>query len=199
MMQKLNFPLQFQFRITTLANDFVVTDANGSTVAYVRQKMFRFLEEVVVYRDREKSEEMYRIKADRWLDFTASYMLVATNGIIRGRVLRKGWASLWKARYELYDDRNKPNLLIQEENPWVKVADTLLGEIPLVGTITGYIFNPSYRVLRMDGTMVARLRKEPSLLGRQFSVTKLAELDSQEEERLVLGLMMMILLERRRG
>jgi hypothetical protein len=161
--------------------------------------MFRFLEEVVVYRDKEKAEEMYRIKADSWLDFTASYMLIATNGIIRGRVLRKGWASLWKARYELYDDRNNPNLLIQEENPWVKVADSLLGEIPLVGTITGYIFNPSYKVLRMDGTLVARLRKEPSLLGRQFSVTKLAELDSQEEERLVLGLMMMILLERRRG
>ena len=45
-MNQLQFPLNFTFRITTLSNDFVAQDVNGNTVAYVRQKMLKLLEEV---------------------------------------------------------------------------------------------------------------------------------------------------------
>ena len=34
------YPLNFQFKVTSLANDFNVKDANGKSLAYVRQKMF---------------------------------------------------------------------------------------------------------------------------------------------------------------
>jgi hypothetical protein len=89
--------------------------------------------------------------------------------------------------------------LISEENGWVKVGDAILGEVPLLGMFTGYLFNPSYKVSRPDGAIVARLQKEPSFFGRRFTVLKTNDFQEGEEERLVLGLMMMILLERRRG
>ena len=44
-----------------------------------------------------------------------------------------------------------------------------------------------------------RLKKESSFTGRKFNVTQLKELYDGENEKIVLGLMMMILLERRRG
>lgn len=65
--------------------------------------------------------------------------------------------------------------------------------------LTGYFFNPSYNVVRPNGEIVAKLKKEPSFFGRRFKVEKLMELQEIEEERILLSLMMMILLERRRG
>lgn len=198
-MKNLQFPLQFTFKISTFANDFVVKDATGTTVSYIKQKMFKFIEDVSVYNDESKAEVYYNIKANKWLDFSAAYNMTNSAGMFIGKIVRKGWASIWKARYEMYDENEQQDLLVQEENPWVKVADALLIEIPFLGIISGYIFNPSYVVTRPDGTLVARLKKEPSFWGRKFNVTKLNEFEKGEEERLFLGLMMMILLERRRG
>jgi len=192
------FPLNIEFKISTFANDFIIKDANLQTIAYVRQKMLKFVEEVSVFADETKSQLKYTIKANKWIDFSATY--VFSNEFKElGRVARKGWASLWKANYLIYDQNQIQDLTIQEENGWIKVADALLKEIPILGIFSGYFFNPSYKITRPDGTMIARLKKEKSFFGRKFSITKLAEFQNTEEERLVLSLMMMILLERRRG
>jgi hypothetical protein len=195
----LHFPLNFTFKISTFSNDFIVKDASDRMIGFVRQKLFKFIEEVEVFNDESKSQVLYRIKANKWIDFSASYIFTDKRGIEIGRVARKGWASIWKARYEIYDEKQTQDLLISEENGWVKVGDAILGEVPLLGMFTGYLFNPSYKVSRPDGAIVARLQKEPSFFGRRFTVLKTNDFQEGEEERLVLGLMMMILLERRRG
>ena len=198
-MKALHFPLDFTFKISTLSNDFVVKDATGLTVAFVRQKMFKFIEEVNVYSDETRSELQYTIKANKWLDFSAAYAFIDQHGRELGRVARKGWTSLWKAHYEIYDENQQQDLIIREENGWIKVADAILGEIPVLGIFTGYFFNPSYVVTRPNGEAVARLKKEKSFFGRKFSVEKLTAFVPGEKERIPLSLMMMILLERRRG
>ena len=198
-MNNIQFPVSLNFKITTLANDFTATDANGNTIAYVKQKMFKFVEDVSVFNDQSKSQLNYSIKANKWLDFSAAYNFTNATGAELGKIVRKGWASIWKARYEIYDENQQQDLLIQEENGWIKVFDALLTEIPFVGLLTGYFFNPSYIVTRPDGTQVVRLKKEASFFGRKFSVNKLGEFEKGEEERIILGLTMMILLERRRG
>ena len=161
--------------------------------------MFKFIEEIEVFSDDSKSTKLYTIKANKWIDFSASYIFTNRDGKELGRVARKGWASLWKARYEVFDQEQNPDFLIQEENAWVKVLDSLLGEVPILNFFTGYLFNPKYIVTRPDGTEIARLTKEPSFFGRKFSIDKLNEFEAGEGERLLLSLMMMILLERRRG
>jgi hypothetical protein len=47
--------------------------------------------------------------------------------------------------------------------------------------------------------LVATFSKRPSFFGRQFSLTQDAPFEKGEEQRIHLGLMMMALLERRRG
>jgi len=74
----------------------------------------------------------------------------------------------------------------------------MVGELPLVGMLTGYLFHPSYIATRPDGTQVARLKKEPSFRPK-FTIDKLSQFETGEEDRLLLGLMMLILLERQRG
>ena len=195
----MEFPLQLTFKVTTLSNDFVATDATGNTIAYVRQKMLRLLEEVQVFNNESRSELNYTIRANRWLDFNSTYTFTNRTGYEVGRIVRKGWASLWKAHYEIFDEKQQSDLIIREENPWAKVFDNMLGEIPLLGILSGYLFHPTYIVTRPNGTEVVRLTKQPSFWGRKFTVDKLSNFESGEEERIVLGLMMMILLERQRG
>lgn len=198
-MENLTFPLEFQFQVATLHNDFIIRDAQGKTLAYVRQKLLKLIDEVQVFENESRAKEIYRIKADRWIDFSAVYTFFDQFGVEVGKIGRKGFASIWKANYEIFDREKAADLFIREENAWVKVADALIGEIPLLNLFSGYFLNPSYLISRPDGTPVARLKKLPSFWGRKFSVHKLADFEIGEEERLVLGLMMMLLLERRRG
>jgi hypothetical protein len=198
-MNSLQFPLNLTFKIGTLSNDFVIKDANEMTIGYVRQKMLKLVEEVQVYTDESRSELIYIIKANKWLDFSASYAFTDKNGKEIGRVARKGWASLWKANYDIFDELQMKALFVREENPWAKVFDTLLSEVPFLNLLTGFFFHPTYGVARPDDTKIARLSKVSSFFGRKFVIEKLAEFEKGEEERILLGLMMMILLERRRG
>jgi hypothetical protein len=152
-----------------------------------------------VYADDNKSELLFNIKANQWLDFSASYQFADVQGNKIGRVARKGWRSLWRSHYDIIDENDQLQFTVQESNPWVKVADGLLGELPLMGLVTGYLLNPTYLVRRAEGPVVARLIKRPSFWGRKFEVTKERDLSNQEQERVLLGLMMMVLLERSRG
>ena len=138
-MSKMEYPLKFQFKIGTFSNDFVAKDANGNTTAYVSQKMFKLKEQIVVYSDESKSKEIFKIDANKWLDFNTAYNFTSSDGVELGKVARKGWRSLFKAKYELYDENDKQDLVIQEENAWVKVVDSLFGEIPILG-----MFSASY-------------------------------------------------------
>jgi len=198
-MQNLLFPIQFVFNVSTLSNDFTAKDAEGRTVAYVRQKMFKLKEDISIYADNSRTEVNYKIKADRWLDFSAAYSFFDKDGQQFGKVARKGWKSLWKAEYELIDENEKPQYHIREENAWVKVGDALLSEIPILGIFTGYFFNPAYVVTNLAGESIVRLKKQSSFFGRRFQLDKLGEMDSNDDDRIMLGLMMLLLLERRRG
>ena len=198
-MKDLKFPINFVFKISTIANDFTATDAAGNTIAYVRQKMFKLKEDISIYNDESRSKVNFKIKADKWIDFSAAYSITDENGKEIGKVARKGWASIWKAKYELIDQHQQLQYLIREENAWVKVFDAILGEIPILSFFTGYLFNPTYKVINNREEIIVRLKKQPSFFGRKFEIEKLKTTDTDDDQRIILGLMMMILLERRKG
>lgn len=198
-MKDINYPVDFKFNIGTLSNDFTATDSLGETIAYVKQKMFKFKEDILIYNNASKQHLDYRINADRWIDFSAAYSIKDKNDKEIGKVARKGWRSIWKTEYELIDQHQKLQYHIREDNAWVKVLDSLLGEIPVLGFFTGYFFNPSYSVLDLNNKPIVKLTKEASFFGRKFKISKLNDIDLDDQERIILGLMMMILLERRKG
>lgn len=194
-----SYPLEFEFKIGTLANDFVARDSSGTIIAYVRQKMFKLKEAIQVFSDESRNTVLYTINADRVIDFNANYAFTDPSGELVGRVGRRGARSILNAHYEVFSESGSLEFNIREENPWAKFFDSLLGELPLVGLFSGYFLNPRYIVKRTDGTEVARLSKEASFWGRRFTLEKLGELSKEQGERLVLSLMIMSLLERRRG
>lgn len=199
-LNNLNYPLDFKFKISTLASDFNITDKNGQPVAYVRQKMFKLKEDVIIFNNESKSKELFRIQANQWIDFNSSYSIKdAINSTSFGRLARKGMRSFWKSTYEILDSGDQQKYTVTEDNAWVKLLDGMVSEIPVVGMFTGYFLNPSYTVKDASGKEYFRLKKMPSLLGRRFQLDRLIDIADEDESLVILSLLMMVLLERARG
>jgi uncharacterized protein YxjI len=194
----MNYPLQLTFKLLAIAQQVTATDASGNVAFYVKQKAFKLKEDVTVFRDVEQTQPLFSIKADRVFDFSARYNFSDTVGNNIGSIKREGMKSLWKARYNILDGDNVV-MTITEENPWIKVLDALLSDVPILGMLTGYFFHPAYLVSRPDGTVVMRLQKQAAFFEGRYSVEKRGEMHPQEESRVLLSLIMMVLLERARG
>jgi uncharacterized protein YxjI len=195
----MNYPIHFSFKILAIASQIYIRDSSGNLLAYVKQKLFKLKEDINVFGDEGQTQLLYNIKADRVLDFSAKYNFTDARGTSLGSIKRKGMRSLWRASYEIYDASDSQVMKINEENGWVKVIDALVGELPIVGMFTGYFFNPSYIVSRVDDRPVARLAKQPAFLEGKFEMTRIGDMSEDEEPRVVLSLLTMTLLERARG
>jgi hypothetical protein len=199
-LQGIQYPLTLSFKVLALASQATVTDANGRTVLYTKQKIFKFREHVEIWTDSSQGTRLAEIKANKLIDWSARYAFTDSSGQEIGSVGRKGWRSIWKAHYETFNPGDSvSDFSIQEENPWVKVLDSLLGEIPILGMFTGYFFHPSYLATRKDGSLAMKLTKQPAFFEGRFKIEKTHDLSPREELNLFLSFLMLILLERRRG
>ena len=195
----MNFPIDLSFKLMALASQIRVTDANGQMLGYVKQKLFKLKNEITVFADEAQTNPLFGIKADRIIDFSAKYNFTAANGAPMGSIRRRGMRSIWKASYDIFNTSGQQVLKIHEENDWIKVIDALVGELPVVGMFTGYLFNPAYLIERMDGTVLMRLAKQPAFFEGKFQLTPQMQIPPNEETRLLLGVLAMTMLERMKG
>ncbi|MGJ8643478.1 MAG: hypothetical protein ACSHX9_08740 [Luteolibacter sp.] len=196
----LQYPLSLSFKVLAFASQATVTDASGKTVLYTKQKMFKFREHVEIFTDKSKATKLADIRTKKIIDWSARYESTDAAGQPIGSVGRKGWRSIWRAHYNTFNPGDDiPDFSIREENPGAKVMDSILGEIPLVGLATGYLFHPKYLATRTSGEAAMRLTKQPAFFEGKFAIEKLGDLSPREELNLILSYLMLVLLERRRG
>ena len=195
----MNYPIDFSFKLLAIASQIYIRDASGNLLGYVKQKLFKLKEDINVFADENQTQLLFNVKADRVLDFSAKYNFTDARGSFLGSIKRKGMRSIFKASYEIHDASDVQVMKINEENGWIKVVDSLIGELPVVGMFTGYFFNPSYVVSRMNDAPVARLAKQAAFFEGKFQMTKLGDMAPDEENRVMLSLLSMTLLERSRG
>ncbi|MDB9741642.1 hypothetical protein OAB00_02170 [Akkermansiaceae bacterium] len=200
-LEQVQYPLLFTFKIVAFAPQLSVTDATGREILYVKQKLFKFKEAVEVFSDKSKSNLLGTIKANKVIDWSARYFFHTASQESIGSVGRKGMKSLWKASYEVFSHgAESPEYKITEENPMAKVFDSLLGEIPIIGFGTAYLFNPKYGAVNHANNMTSmRLSKQPAFFEGKFKLEKLQEMPKDEEVSLIFSFLMLVLLERARG
>lgn len=195
----MSYPLTVRFKKIAIARQLAVTDPDDRLLMYVKQKAFKLKEAITVYADREQTKPLYRIAADRVIDFSATYEIRSEDGEKVGAVRRRGMKTLWRARYDIMRDDDVV-FTAREENPWAKVGDRLFEGIPVVGILSGYVFHPRYLITAEGQGDVVRVRKRPALLETAFRVDRLeTPLSPQDEQLLLIGMITMTLLERARG
>ena len=199
-LQGIQYPLTLSFKVLALASQATVTDATGRTVLYTKQKMFKFREHVEVWTDSSQGTRLADIKANKVIDWSARYFSTDAHGREIGSVGRRGWRSIWKAHYETFNPGDSvADFLIQEENVWTKVLDSIFSDIPIVGMFSGYLFHPSFLATRASGEPAMRITKQPAFWEGRFQIDKLSDMTPREELNLFLSFMMLVLLERKRG
>ncbi len=194
----MQYPIQMSFKLFALATQISVNDAASQPILYIKQKMLRLKEHVEVFRDSTQQEKLFDIRADRVIDFSANYSFTAADGTPWGSVRRRGGRSIWRAHYEVIEE-GQVDMEITEESPWKKVVEAVMNEIPIVNFVVAYLLNPSYVVKRPDGTLLMRVTKKPAVFEGKFEIEKLSEVPPDDELRMLLSLIMLTLLERKRG
>lgn len=187
-----------RFRLLAFAQRISISDATGQPIFYVRQRMFRLKEHVLVFRDKSEKVRLFDIRADRMIDFSANYSFTSTDGSPWGAVRRRGVRSLWTAFYEVMDN-DQVEFSITEESPFRKFLEAVLGNIVLVGFLVTLFLNPTYVVKSPDGRLLMRIIKKPAIFEGSFEIVKLDEVAPDDELQLLLSFIMLVLLERKRG
>jgi len=195
----MNFPLDLRFKLMAISSQITVRDSAGQVCFSVKQKAFKLREAVTVFADEAQTSPVYRIGADRIIDFNAQYGVEDMSGRQLGVIRRQGMRSLWRSRYDVTRE-GSPAFAIQESNPWVSVLDGIVGQLPIVGILSGYLFHPAYRVTRADtGAEAFRVTKQPAFFEGRFQVDAVDSPGGDDEQLALMGILMMVLLERAKG
>jgi len=194
----MQYPIDLSFKLLTLGQRITATDAEGNVIMFIKQKMLKLKEQIDVYSGPDQNQLIFTMRADRVLDFSANYHIADAHGNDWGSVRRKGMRSLWSAHYEIRQN-GEIDMTMSEENPFKKILESLLGEIPLVGMVAIYLINPTYLVSGPDGTPLLRLTKKPAIFEGKFVLDKLSDMPEDDELRSLLAILMAAILERGRG
>lgn len=103
-------------QVFALTGKFRVYDPAENLVLFSEQKMFRLREDIRVYADETKSQELLTIKARQIIDFSAAYDVMDTmTGEKVGVLRRKGWRSLLRDEWEVLDANDQLRGLLYED------------------------------------------------------------------------------------
>ena len=85
-----------------MTGKFRFYDSSGGLVMFSEQKMFKWREDIRVYADESKTQEVLVIKAHQIIDFSAAYDVVdATVNQHIGTLRRKGMESMFRDEWQI--------------------------------------------------------------------------------------------------
>lgn len=120
-----------QRQVFALTGKFRFFDPSGNLVMFSEQKMFRLREDIRVYSDESKRQEVLMIKARQIIDFSAAYDVVdpTTNEKV-GVLRRKGWNSLLRDEWEVLNAQDQPiGILFEDSIGLAMLRRLLLGSL----------------------------------------------------------------------
>jgi uncharacterized protein YxjI len=103
-------------QVFALTGKFRVYDPSENLLLFSEQKMFRLREDIRVYSDESKTQEVLNIKARQIIDFSAAYdVMDSLTGEKVGVLRRKGWRSLLRDEWEVLDANDQVRGLLFED------------------------------------------------------------------------------------
>ena len=105
-------------QVFALAGTFRYFDPQGNLIMFSQQKMFKLKEDIRVFSDESKTQEVLQIKARSVIDFSAAYDVIdSANGQKVGALRRKGLKSLLRDEWEVLDVNDQIIGRLFEDSP----------------------------------------------------------------------------------
>jgi uncharacterized protein YxjI len=134
---------------------------DGTLVLFAEQKMFRLREDIRLYGDESKTQELLLIKARQIIDWAAAYDVVdGATGQKIGVLRRKGWASMVRDEWEVLDPGDQPVGLLFEDS---------MGRAILRRFLLGSLLPQDYD-MTIGETRVADLKQKFTFFGFEMAL-----------------------------
>ncbi len=110
---------------------FDVYGPEGDLVLFASQRAFKLKEDIRLYGDKQKTEELLVIKARNIIDFSAAYDVEdPATGHKLGAFKRRGWSSLFRDQWIVMDDNDVEIGFIKEDSAAMALLRRFISLIP---------------------------------------------------------------------
>jgi len=118
-------------QVLALTGKIRIYDLNGRLMLYSQQKMFSLKEDIRVYVDENRSQELLLIKARQIIDFSAAYDITDSfSGEAIGVIRRKGLRSMLRDEWQILTPQDQLiGVLIEDDLTQALLRRFLLGNL----------------------------------------------------------------------
>ena len=158
------FILRQKFRFVVNEYEFSLpapgSETPGQPFCFVRQKPYKFKEDIRFYTDSNQSVELMRIKARQRFDPRAKYDVVAADGTRIGYIQKVFGKSLLRSSYELYGADGNEVAFVTEKSLAVALLRRLVGFIPYIENVANWLPIPYDFVFLRGDTVLGSHRRQ---------------------------------------
>lgn len=166
-----------------MGNEIRITPLESNDlVGFISQKAWKLREDIRVYQDDSKQEELFIIRARNIVDIAATYdVFESGSSLVRLSLKRRGLRSTFvRDHWDIMDKSGAAIAEIEETSGGLALVRRWIGLIPFVGPIAEIILNfvkQTYTVQRPDKTALATitLRKNPLLVRYELDTSALPD------------------------
>jgi uncharacterized protein YxjI len=186
------FILRQRFRLVINEYEFSLPQADGErpgqAFCFVRQKRFKFKEDIRFYSDESRSVELMRIKARHRFDPRASYDVTAADGSKIGAIQKVFGTSLFRSTYRLYDATGKEAAIATERNLIVALFRRFVGFVPTIGNLVEWLPIPYHFVFQRGGIELGNHRRQLWKLRDVYTIDLGGDPERSLDRRLILAI-----------
>lgn len=186
------FILQQRFRFVTNQYEFSLPgpdDSPGQVFCFVRQKMFKFKEDVRFFTDDTMRTEVMRIKARQRFDPSATYDVTAPDGTVIGRFQKAFGRSLLRSTYLLFDATGTQVAVATEQSRGVAVLRRIVGLVPYIENFANWLPIPYHFVfVRGESEVIGHHRRQLWKLRDTYTLDLTDDRERVLDRRLALAL-----------
>lgn len=162
---------------------FYIIDDNGQEIGFCNQKAFRLREDIRLFTDQTKSEEVLSIKARSVIDFGATYDVYDDNGLLLGSARRKGLKSLLRDEWMLFDPDGQELARLSEDSGSMALVRRVL-------PIVSYIAPQNFNLMTSGGRLAAKYATQRNLFVYKLRVTAYESAEIDQHLIMALGFLL---------
>jgi hypothetical protein len=163
-------------------------DEPGPPFCFVRQRRFKFKEDIRFYTDDSRSVELLRIKARQRFDPRARYDVTAADGSKIGEIQKVFGASLLKSTYRLYDPTGVEIATVAEQSMPVALFRRGVGFVPYLENVADWLPIPYHFTFERNGVVLGTHRRHIGKLRDIYTTDMTGDPERSVDRRLILAI-----------
>jgi len=163
-------------------------DEPGQPFCFVRQRRFKFKEDIRFFTDDSGSVELMRIKARQRFDPRARYDVTDADGSKIGEIQKVFGASLLRSTYRMYDANGAEVATAAEQSVPVALLRRAVGFVPYLDAVADWLPIPYHFTFERNGTALGSDRRQLGKLRDVYTIDMSSDPERTVDRRLILAI-----------